>query len=196
MNKSYRETYQEGLLDVCQFLVVEMKEFLVKEDRFKFRVERFWAIIRNNVNQMNRNVTEDDIDNYGRTLYLVRKAIYSEYKYLRLKRMSPADCTITILHKILDYSENLGEFRFSQEQRKIKEVIDTLWENIRHQAKTSTLKYLRDRMILSLENELRGTLCLHELSLNGIENPKPKEQKLHEETKFYKDSPKTKEINL
>lgn len=193
---TYREKFQEGLLDVCQFLELEMKQFLTNEGRFKFRVERYWKTICKQNSDMNQQVTIDDIDNYGRTLYLLRKSIYSEFRYLRSKRMSPADCVITIIHKILDYSERLGEFRFSKEQKIIKEVIDSLWENIKHNAKNLGLKNLNNRLNMSIEEELRGTLCYHDFSLIDIENPKPREQKLTRETKFYHDHSKTTEIVL
>lgn len=193
--RSYRELFQEGLLDICQFLEVEMKDFLIMEGRFRFRVERYWKTLMEQTISMNNNVSKDDIDSYGRILYLIRKSIYSEYSYLRQRRLSPADSAITILHKILEYSEILGEFRFSQEQRKKKKIIDALWENIRHPAKESQLKKLKKSIITAIENELRGTLCLNELSLLNVENPKPKKQKLKEETKFYNES-KTKEIKL
>ena len=192
---TYREKFQEGLLDVCQFLELEMKYFLIKEGRFKFRVERFWEILCKQNGSMNKSVTEEDINSYGRTLYLLRKSIYSEYRFLRIRRMSQADCVITIIHRILDYSEKLGEFKFSKEQKRIKEVIDYLWENIKHSAKNLGLKNLSGRMNLSLENELYGTLCYHDLNLIELEDPKPKEQKLKRETKFYQDN-KTTEIIL
>lgn len=195
---TYREKFQEGLLDVCQFLELEMKKYLIVEDRFKFRVERYWKIICEQNNKMNISVTEDDIDSYGRILYLLRKSVYSEFRFLKSKRMSPADSIITIIHLILNYSERLGEFKFSEEQKKIKEVIDALWENIRHSIKTITLKNLTGRLNLLLEKELRGSLCYHDLNFEEAENLKPKEHKLTRETKFYQDqsSKKTKEIIL
>ena len=195
---TYREKFQEGLLDVCQFLELEMKKYLVIEDRFKFRVERYWKTICEQNNNMNKSVTEEDINSYGRVLYLLRKSIYSEFRFLKSRRMSSADSIITIIHLILDYSERLGEFKFSEEQRKIKEIIDVLWGNIRHSIKTITLKNLTGRLNLSLEKELHGALCYHELSFEKAENPTPKERKLTGEKKFYQDhfSKKTKEIIL
>ena len=173
-----------------------MKQFLTSEGRFKFRVERYWKTICGQNTEMNANLTADDLDSYGRTLYLLRKSIYSEFKYLRTKRMSPADCVITIIHKILDYSEKLGEFKFSKEQKIIKEVIDSLWGNIKHNAKNLGLKNLSNRLNMSIEGELHGTLCYNDLNLDDVENPKPKEQVLKKETQFYQDVPKTMEITL
>jgi hypothetical protein len=192
---TYRERFQEGLLDVCQFLALEMKQFLINEGRFGYRVGKYWETITKQSNKMNLVVSEDDIDFYGRVLFLLRKPIYSEYHYLRIKRMSPADCVITIIHRILDYSDKLGNFRFTKEQKKIKEVIDLLWENIKHSRKELGLKLLTSRMNSSIEGEVRGTLGYHELDLLGIETPKQKVQELKRETKFYTES-KTKEIVL
>lgn len=192
---TYRERFQEGLLDVCQFLALEMKQFLINEGRFGYRVGKYWETITKQSNKMNLVVSEDDIDFYGRVLFLLRKPIYSEYHYLRIKRMSPADCVITIIHRILDYSDKLGNFRFTKEQKKIKEVIDLLWENIKHSRKELGLKLLTSRMNSSIEGEVRGTLGYHELDLLGIETPKQKVQELKRETKFYTES-KTKEIIL
>lgn len=192
---TYREKFQEGLLDVCQFLALEMKQFLINEGRFGYKVGKYWETITKQNTEMNKRVSEDDIDFYGRVLFLLRKSIYSEFHYLRIKRMSPADCVITIIHRILDYSDRLGNFRFTKEQKKIKEVIDLLWENIRHSKKELNLKMLTSKMNLSIEGEIRGTLGYHELDLIGIETPKQRVQELKRETKFYTES-KTKEIVL
>jgi hypothetical protein len=192
---TYREKFQEGLLDVCQFLALEMKQFLEIEGRFGYRVGKYWETIAKQNSEMNKKVSEDDIDFYGRVLFLLRKSIYSEFHYLRIKRMSPADCVITIIHRILDYSERLGNFRFTKEQKKIKEVIDPLWENIRHSKKELSLKLLTGKMNSSIEGEVRGTLGYHELDLLGIETPKQRVQELKRETKFYAES-KTREVVL
>lgn len=192
---TYRERFQEGLLDVCQFLTLEMKQFLINEGRFGYKVGKYWETITKQNSEMNKKVSEDDIDFYGRVLFLLRKSIYSEFHYLRIKRMSPADCVITIVHRILDYSEKLGNFRFTKEQKKIKEVIDPLWENIRHSKKGLNLKLLTGKMNSSIEGEIKGTLGYHELDLLGIEIPKQKVQELKRETDFYTES-KTTEILL
>jgi hypothetical protein len=172
-----------------------MKQFLKIEGRFGYRVGKYWETIAKQNSEMNKRVSEDDIDFYGRVLFLLRKSIYSEFHYLRIKRMSPADCVITIVHRILDYSERLGNFRFTKEQRKIKEVIDLLWENIRHSKKELSLKLLTGKMNSSIEGEIIGTLGYHELDLLGIETPKQRVQELKRETEFYTES-KTKEIVL
>lgn len=192
----YKEKLQEGLLDVCQFLELEMKKFLENEGRFKFRVERFWKTICEQNSEMNKFVSEEDIDEYGRVLFLLRKSIYSEYRYLRSKRMSQADCVITIIHRLLEYSEELGEFKFSKEQRIIKKVIDSLWENIKHRAKNLGLKTLSKKLAQIIEEDIHGKLSYHEFSLSEIENPGLREQKLKGETKFYQSHSKTVEIML
>ena len=184
--------FQEGLLDVCQFLETELKQFLIDEDRFKFRVERFWDIIYSENNSMNESVSKEDISVYGKMLFLLRRPIYSEYNYLRRRGVSKADSAITIIHKILGFSEELGEFKFSKEQKLIKEVVDQLWENIKNTNKNISLKVLVGKMRSILKNELKEVPRCDSLNLRDQEKIKI----LDKETKFYQGAGSEKSIEL
>lgn len=174
--------YQEGILDICNFLVVELTEFLKDEGRYKYRMLDYIKSIRDEFNNMNKNVTEEDINIYGRVLYVLNRSITGDYQRLRMKRLSPADSVLCIMLKLINVSESLegGENRFAKEQSKIKEVIQKLYDNIRNKAKYDHLRKIENSIRESVVIKKWGTLSLDEYDLYHVEHPE--------------ESPKTQEV--
>lgn len=172
--------YQEGILDICDFLVVELTEFLKDEGRYKYRMLDYIKSIRDEFNNMNKNVTEEDINIYGRVLYVLNRSITRDYQRLRMKRLSPADSVLCIMLKLINVSESLegGENRFTKEQSKIKEVIQKLYNNIRNKAKYDHLRKIENSIRESVVIKKWGTLSLDEYDLYHVEHPEenPKTQ--------------------
>lgn len=192
------ENYQEGILDVCQFLITDLRDLLEKEGRFKFKVERYWTVLRGAINSFNRQVSEEDSKWYGRVMYVLSKSLHNEYRYLRFSKMTQADCVICIIHRLIEYSETHGtDFRFSEEQEKIKTIIDALWENIRHYSKTKKLPKIKSSIDNMIENSVYGTLSLDEFDITETDKPRQKENTLTGNSKrYFESSGKTNEILL
>lgn len=174
--------YQEGILDICNFLVVELTEFLKDEGRYKYRMLDYIKSIQDEFNNMNKNVTEEDINIYGRVLYVLNRSITRDYQRLRMKRLSPADSVLCIMLKLINVSESLegGENRFTKEQSKIKEVIQKLYDNIRNKAKYDHLRKIENSIRESVVIKKWGTLSLDEYDLYHVEHPEenPKTQEV------------------
>ena len=174
--------YQEGILDICDFLVVELTEFLKDEGRYKYRMLDYIKSIRDEFDKTNKNITEEDINIYGRVLYVLNRSIIRDYQRLRMKRLSPADSVLCIMMKLIDVSESLegGENRFIKEQSKIKKVIQKLYDNIRNKAKYDHLWKIENSIRDSVKINKWGTLSLDEFDLYHVEHPEenPKTQEV------------------
>lgn len=172
--------YQEGILDICDFLVVELTEFLKDEGRYKYRMLDYIKSIRDEFDKTNKKITEKDINIYGRVLYVLNRPITRDYQRLRMKRLSPADSVLCIMLKLINVSESLegGENRFTKEQSRIKEVIQKLYDNIRNKAKYDHLWKIENSIRDSVKINKWGTLSLDEFDLYHVEHPEenPKTQ--------------------
>ena len=160
--------------------------------------------LRDAFQSSDQKITEDDLEIYGRVLYVVRFQIYKDFTRLGQKRLSAADRIIVIIKKLLDLSDNIPieseeEYRFERETRTIKKVITRMFENIRNRAKEDSLYTLSNLITQSVAEERYGKISYNTFDLISIEYPKPKELVLKgEETLMSSESTsvKKKEITL
>ena len=164
--------YQEGIFDICEFLIVELTEFLKEEGRYKYRMLDYIKSIRNEFNKAHEVETEEDINIYGRVLYVINRSIIKDYQRLRIRRLSPADSVLCIILKLINVSESLeGENRFTEEQTNVKKIIQKLYDNIRNKSKYDHLWKIENTIRESVEIKKWGTLSLDDFSLRKIEHP-------------------------
>lgn len=197
------EQYCEGIYDICSFLYTEMVYFLEKENRYYGKVKSFMNNIRDAFQSSNQKISEEDIEIYGRVLYIVRFQIYKDFTRLGQKKLSPADRIIVLIKNLLDLSDNIiinrDEYKFEKETRTIKKVIYRMFENIRNRGKEDSLYTLSNLINQSITDEKYGKISYNTFDLVSIEYPKPKELILKgEETLMSSESNsiKKKEITL
>lgn len=197
------EQYCEGIYDICSFLYTEMVYFLEKENRYYGKVKSFMNNIRDAFQSSNQKISEEDIEIYGRVLYIVRFQIYKDFTRLGQKKLSPADRIIVLIKNLLDLSDNIiinrDEYKFEKETRTIKKVIYRMFENIRNRGKEDSLYTLSNLINQSIVDEKYGKISYNTFDLVSIEYPKPKELILKgEETLMSSESNsiKKKEITL
>ena len=191
--------YQEGIFDICEFLVVDLIQFLKEEGRYKFRMIDYMKSVTNSFLKAHKLQTEEDINIYGRVLYVLNRSIEKEYKRLRIKRLSPADSLICIILKLINTSETLegGENRFNGEQQKIKEIFQKFHDNIRNKAKNDHLWKIENTIREAVEISKWGTLSLDELDIHGIEHPaENKTQELIGEKDTWTEKTEGKEVSF
>lgn len=191
--------YQEGIFDICEFLVVDLIQFLKEEGRYKFRMIDYMKSVMDNFLEAHKLQTEEDINIYGRVLYVLNRSIEKEYKRLRIKKLSPADSLICIILKLINTSETLegGENRFNREQQKIKEIFQRFHDNIRNKAKNDHLWKIENTIREAVEISKWGTLSLDELDIRGIEHPaENKTQELIGEKDTWSEKAEGKEVNF
>ena len=142
-----RNDWKEGLIDVCDFLRVEMIQFLSDENRYFGRVKSYMNNIRDALNRVSKDTTEEKAERYGRILGILRSTIYSEFKRLGYRRLSPADRIIVIFRKILEIISDIESdenFKYDREVGTLKKVINKLFDNICIRGKYDSLTKLTD----------------------------------------------------
>ena len=162
-------TYVAGLLDVVEFLFVELEDLLKKEDRYFGIVKSYTSSIREAYSRINSKVEEEDIDIFGRILFLYKPLIIKEFRRLKGRRLSPADACITIIHKLL---EIISEYEIGGEVKTVSKVIGKLWDNIRNTAKNDSLYYFSDLIKSTMKKGEVGKYPSSQLVLRAEEQEK------------------------
>ncbi len=137
-----RDLYTLGLLNLVDFLIVELKRLMKKEDRFKGIVKIYLANMDSTLTKIFFKVSDKDSDSFCRILYLYKPLIVGEFRRLVRKRLSEADSVLTIIRKILLLVEETKDFKYMSETKTLSKLIGKLWDNIRHRAKNDPLYYL------------------------------------------------------
>lgn len=177
-------TYLTGLMDTTEFLFTELQVFMTREGRNKGIVISYFKQLRQAYDNINEDVTEEDIETYGRVLYLLKPLIISEYRRLK-QRLSNADAIITLYKKIIDIvAENIDGYIYAKEVKIVKRVLDRLWDNIKNGAKRSALFNFSNQIKYYKSNGLVGKYQHDRLNLEHVEKEKGSLNKPEEKIKI------------
>lgn len=162
-------TYAIGILDVIDFLVVDLTEQLKEENRCFGIVKSYLKSISDAYSKIYPDMTDDDIEVYGKILYLLKPLLRKEYKRLVNKKLSPADSIICIIKKLLNIIEEVPEFIYRKELGTVKKVIDRLYDNIRNRSKKDSLFNLANTIRTFMSEGKVGKHCLGKFTIKDIE---------------------------
>lgn len=141
------DPYALGLLNIVDFLVVELERLMKEEDRYKGIVKTYLANIDSTFKRVYIGRTIKETEVLCKILYLYKPLIISEYKRLTKRKLSGADTVITIIRKILMIvEEEAKNFKYLSETKTLEKIIGKLWENIRHKVKNDPLYYISYQM--------------------------------------------------
>ncbi len=132
--------FDYGLLDVLEFMKVDLVHLLEEEGRFRGVVKCFAHSMDEAYEKIwnDPELTDDNsLEIYGRILYLFKPTLLQEHKRLKQKRLSPADSLIVIIHKMLDIIVQTPEN--GKGLRTLKKVIGKLFDNIKNNSKNDPL---------------------------------------------------------
>ena len=178
------DQYSVGLLNMVDFLIVELEKFLERENRLKGIVK----IYLNNLNTAFQKIyvgrTIQDTEIFCKILYLFKPLLISEFKRLTKKRLSRADTVITIARKIILILLEQKNFKYRSEAGTIEKVLGKLWENIRHRAKNDALYYLSLQIRNFMEQGKVGKYPLDNFQFLQVIKETVEENALNEATKF------------
>lgn len=164
------ELYLSGLLDITQWLVLDLEQFLKDEGRFFGIMLTYFNTLKENYKTFNSDCTEDDCDIYGKIMYLFKPIILNEYRKLEQKRLSRADRVIVLMKRILDLLEPIAEKQGHIKTECIKNinsVITKIYDRIRNNGKLMELKYMTTTMKYYMEEGLVGKICVDEFGLQN-----------------------------
>lgn len=193
--------YCEALLDICQFLHCEMKYFLECDGRFRGAAKTFWCNMREAWKRMNLSVSEEDIEKYGRVLFILRSTVYKEFSRLKNRKLSSADRIIVIIKKTLELAKEYSpeDFRFKRELESAYKANLKMFENIRNWGKKDSLFTYSNKIHHIIDEKRLGNYALDDFDLYHVEFPKPKILELRGEKTIMSETPenmKRQEIKL
>ena len=164
------DMYSEGLLDITAFLYGELCKFLEEEGRFIGITKSYTHSIQESYSKINKTVTEEDIDTYGRLLYLYKPLLRKEFKRLKSNKLSSGDSVIVIINKILNiiFEEKTPRFRYTKEFRTIRKIILKFYDNIRNPKKKDSLFFFSNTIKTYMESGKVGKFPLHQFSLSDV----------------------------
>lgn len=190
---------KEGILDICQYLRLEMIRFLDEEGRNRGTVKSYMNNLKSIFERMNQEVSEEDCDIYDHVLAALRGQIYSDFKRLLKKRLSMADCIIVIMKRILDTTKSIDtiqDFRFTRELDSVLKVITKLYDNIRNRGKEDSLYLMKstvEKLIYSGELPER---IAQKINLYSIGHPVEKIKTIDSHKEILSEVTLIREINL
>lgn len=166
--------YARCLLDVIEFLSIELIEFLKKEGRFFGLAKSYMNSIKDSYSKLNKNILEEDMEMFDRVLYLFKPLIISEFNRLKQKRLSEGDSTICIMKRILEIISEIQDNHNTKELNTVKKIIEKFYNNIKNKSKLDPLYYLSNFTRLNINNGNVGKYRSDVLNLNNSNLPKEK----------------------
>lgn len=170
------DMYLEGLLDMTEFLFNELTQFLENENRYIGVTKSYIHTVKLTIEKINQSVRPEDIEIYGRILYLYKPFLKKEFKRLRNKKLTAGDSVIVIINRILNiiFQEKKQDFRFHREVRTLRKIIFKFFENIRNKKKEDPLYSLSNAI---KEYKDSGTVGKYPLDVfSFIDNQYTKEE--------------------
>lgn len=167
------QLYAAGLLDVVNFLVVDLWEQLEDENRLRGIVKTYQRKVNTALEGTSYcGYSESEILLFGKILYLHKGLLRKEFSRLVARKLSPADVSITIIRRLLNIILEVEDVNNRSDIEKIKEVIDSLWDYIKNRSKNDSLFNLADTVKTNLNLGNLGKYSLDEFTLKEPEYTK------------------------
>lgn len=158
------EVYIGGLMDITSFLCSELTQFLIEENRFFGISKSYMKSINDALTKIGEDNTEEDIDIYGKILFLYKPLILKEFNKLKSKSISSGDSTIIIIKKIIDIVTG-HEYKHNREVRTIRKIITKFFDNIKHKRKNDPLYNFANTIKTYMDSGTIGKFNLDHITL-------------------------------
>lgn len=170
------ELYISGLLDITGFLCSELTEFLIKENRYYGITKSYMKSINEALQRIDKDNTEEDIEIYGKMLFLYKPIIVKEFNRLRNKSISCGDSVIMMIKKILEIISG-NPYKHNKEVRTIRKIINKFFDNIKLKRKNDPMYNFSNSIKTFMKNGYIGKYELDHLSLGQQEGAVKEELK-------------------
>lgn len=169
-----KSVYLNGLVYICNYMINDLFELLEKEGR------KFGIMLRY-IEKINRALLHipfpmQELEIYQRITYLYKPLIMKQFTLLKKKKVTEADAVIVLLYNLTKFilnSDNCEEYRYMNHVKKINEIMDLLFQNIKNKGKLANVYLIFQGTITDLMNNSRvGKVKLTKFSL--IEDSKEK----------------------
>lgn len=164
--------YLRGLLHIVFFLYIDLEKLLFIEGRYFGITVIYMGIVRSSYRKIKENDTLDDNEIFSRILYLFKPQIMREYKKLRHRRVSEADCVITIIKKILDIIIEDKDNLYYKNIKNLHKLTTKLFNNIRNSGKNASMYSLVSNLKNYINSGIIGKYPLSHFSIIEEERKK------------------------
>lgn len=169
--------YKEALYYICTLLIPNMEYYLEEEGRYYGRVKSYLDSIKLAKSQGEELITDQDKQNYGKILSIIRGQIKKDFSRLGNRRMSCADRIIIIIRwllKIVDFIP-LENYKFQKQALTFSRIIEHLFDNIRNHSKKDVFNNMTKLIERAINNgEFSDTVLLSINLVNStLANKKP-----------------------
>ena len=158
--------FVSSLLDIVDILRVKIVQRLEEEGRYFGLAKSYMDSICSEFDKINKNVTEEDVEIFGRTLFLLKPLLIREFKRSVGKGLSAADTIILISRKILEICiASSPKHHHIQEAKVIKSILDKFHGNMRNKFKDESYFFLATTIYEAMEKEMTGRYQLDDIEL-------------------------------
>lgn len=164
--------FAEGLFDTVGFLYSELKAALEEEHRFFGIVKSYALSIDQAFSKFDTEISDDDIEIYGRILYLCKPSFLNEFRRLRNKRLTPGDSLIVIINKLLEVISGVEGFAYRKELKTMKKIFTKLFDNIRNKNKKDPMYFLFNTIKELMSKGAVGKYIAEDINFKDINKPK------------------------
>lgn len=169
-----KSVYINGLVYICNYLIKDLLVFLEDEGR-KF------GIMLKYIEKINRSLLHipfpiSELNTYYKITYLYKPLLTKQFKLLRKKRVTNADSVIVLVYNLTKFilnSDNCEEYQYMKYVKKINEVIELMFQNIKNKGKLANIYTIFTSTITDLMNNSKiGKAELTKFSLRETEENK------------------------
>lgn len=160
------DTYLDGLLWISILLLIDLRELLKEENRYRGIVISYF----NSIILAFSGIELNEENTYGTILYLIKPLIISEYKKLRKRKVTKADCMIVLVKKILEIPGTIDSYRYNKNIVSSLKVITRLFDNIKNPGKNIGMNSTVEAIKSFLSQGITGKYSLSDFSIEQEEN--------------------------
>ena len=164
--------FAEGLFDTVGFLYSELKVALEEENRFFGIVKSYALSIDQAFSRFDSEISDDDIEIYGRILYLCKPSFLNEFRKLRSKKLTSGDCLIVIINKLLEVISGVEGFSYRKELKTVKKIFSKLFDNIKNKNKKDSMYSLFNTIKELMSKGAVGKYVAEDINFKDINKPK------------------------
>lgn len=168
------DIYSIGIFDMVHLLYIELSKLLELEGRMFGIMPKYMDIVQEAFDNIESDMTDEDYELYGRCMYLFKPIIFRAYKKLRKRKVSKADCIITIIKTILDYLRATTHDIYRKELKSIYKITFKMFTNIKNEGKNVSIGFLTEAIQYYRDSGKTGVYSLEKFSIEEEEKKREK----------------------
>lgn len=169
-----RLSYLEGLFNIVDSMCRDMRDLMAEEDRCFGIVRSYLSSIRSTFSDTFKDVVDEDLDLFGRIMYVLKPFLQKDLYRLIRKGLSPADSIICLIRKVLIIMDNSckDDYYLKRKIKIVLKIINKLYDNIRNKAKEDTIFILSNTIHSCIEEQKIGRAPFKTFSIISENEPK------------------------